>query len=112
MQNTDIQFHYKIKTNQPGNITVATKVVLTFRFLWTSVIGQAIFNVMGLHKYFVSFLHQALSAGRLIFKGCVPRPLEAAWERSSVRALPSVGGQSRESAEPAQRFPKPFAYLC
>lgn len=71
---------------------MTTKVVLTFRFLWTNVIGQAISNVGGLHKYFVSFLYQALSAGRLVFKGCVPWPLEAAWARSSVRALPSVGG--------------------
>lgn len=54
--NTAIQFHY----NQLGNIIVATKVVLTFRFLWSNVIGQAIFNVMCLHKYFVSFLYKHL----------------------------------------------------
>lgn len=88
--NTAIQFCYKIKTNQPG--IVATKVVLTFRFLWTNVIDQAIFSVMGLNKYFVSFLYQAFSAGRLVSKGCVPWPSEAAGERSSVHALPSVGG--------------------
>lgn len=66
---------------------MAPKVLLTFRFLC-----KAIFNVMALHEYFVSFLYRALSAGRLIGNGCVPWPLEAAWERSSVRALPSVGG--------------------
>lgn len=71
---------------------MATKVVITLRFLCSNVTGQAIFNAMCLHKYFVSFLCQALSAGRLVFKACVPCPLEAAWERSSVCALPSVGG--------------------
>lgn len=97
--NTAIQFHYKIKTNQLGNIIVATKVLLTFRFLC-----QAIFNVMALHEYFVSFLYRALSAVRLMGKGCVPWPLEAAWERSSVRALPSVGGWAWETAGLAQHF--------
>lgn len=85
--NIAMQFHYKIKTNQPGNVIVAIKVLLTIRFLWTSVIGQAILNVMASHKYFLSFLYQALSAGRLICKGCVPWPLEAAWEQCSCTAL-------------------------
>lgn len=68
---------------------------LTFRFLRSNVIGYAIFNVMCLNKYFVSFFSKAPSARRLIFRRC-----RALWapgclrEEQSVHTLPSVGGWS------------------
>lgn len=64
---------------------------LTFRFLWSNVIGYATFNMMCANKYFVSFLYKAPSASRLIFKRCRAVSTAGCW---SVHTVPSVGGWS------------------